>query len=139
MLHHTAKHTETPMTLHYNRTRERDKRRSLRNNTSGAESKLWWRLRGKQLGTKFRRQHSIDSYIVDFYAPSCKLAIEVDGDSHFTAQAVEYDLQRTAHLERFGIEVIRFTNAEVLENIEAVLDAISQAVKRRNHPQTPPC
>jgi very-short-patch-repair endonuclease len=126
------------MTLHYNRTPEREKRRSLRNAASAAESKLWWRLRGKQLGAKFRRQHSIDAYIVDFYAPSCKLAVEVDGDSHFTAQAVGYDAQRTAHLARFGIEVLRFANTEVFENIEAVLEAIAQAVKPRNHPQTPP-
>ena len=138
MLHEATKPTGTSMTLHYNRASEREKRRSLRNAPSVTENKLWWRLRGKQLGAKFRRQQSIDAYIVDFYAPCCKLAVEVDGDSHFTAQAAEYDAQRTAHLASFGIEVLRFTNTEVLENIEAVLEAIAEAIRRRNHPQTPP-
>ena len=122
------------MTLHFNRSDERQKRRTLRNDPSEAERKLWWHLRGKQIGAKFRRQYSVDSYVIDFYAPSCKLAVEIDGDSHFTPQGLRHDRERTAHLARFGIQVIRFTNLEVFENIEAVLEAIAQAVRRTNLP-----
>ena len=122
------------MTLHFNRSAQREKRRALRSNASEAERKLWWYLRGKQVGAKFRRQYSVDCYVIDFYAPSCKLAVEIDGDSHFSPQGVEHDRERTAHLARFGIEVIRFTNAEVRENIEAVIQAITQAIRRTNLP-----
>ena len=118
------------MTLHYNRATEREKRRSLRNDASEAERKLWRYIRSKQVGVKFRRQYSVDAYVIDFYAPCCKLAVEIDGDPHFTPQGVQHDRERTAHLARFGIEVIRFTNSEVFENIEAVVEAITQAVGR---------
>lgn len=77
------------MTLHFNRQSERDKRRALRSDASAAEKKLWQRLRAGQLGAKFRRQYSVDAYVLDFYAPRSKLAVEVDGDSHFTADALQ--------------------------------------------------
>jgi very-short-patch-repair endonuclease len=89
---------------------------------------------------RFRRQYSVDAYILDFYAPRSKLAIEVDGDSHFTAAAIQYDRERTTYLNRFGIEVLRFTNLDIANNIEGVLSAIEAAVKRRNStsPLPPP-
>jgi len=119
------------MALHFNRGSERDKRKALRSNASDAEQRLWRHLRAKQLGTKFRRQYSIDAYVLDFYAPRLKLAIEVDGDSHFTAEAMKYDRERTTYMNQFGIEVLRFTNLEIFENIEGVLDTIERAVKGR--------
>jgi very-short-patch-repair endonuclease len=119
------------VTLHFNRRSERDKRKALRSNASNAEQRLWQHLSAKQLGAKFRRQYSVDAYVLDFYAPRSKLAIEVDGDSHFTADAVQYDEERTAYIKQFGIEVLRFTNLEIFENIEGVLDNIEAAVKRR--------
>ena len=119
------------MTLHFNRRSERYKRKALRSNASDAEQRLWQHLRAKQLGTKFRRQYSVDAYVLDFYAPQSKLAIEVDGDSHFTADAMQYDEERTAYLKQFGIEVLRFTNLEIFENIEGVLDIIERTVKGR--------
>jgi len=125
---------ERVMTFHFNRSGERQKRRMLRNNATEAERKLWWSLRSKQIGAKFRRQYSVDSYVLDFYAPSCKLAVEIDGDSHFSPQGLQYDQERTAHLASFGIEVIRFTNTQVFENIEAVVESIAQAVRRTNLP-----
>ncbi len=105
-----------------------------------AEHRLWQRLRGQQLGTKFRRQYSVDAYVLDFYAPRSKLAIEVDGDSHFTAAAIRYDHERTNYLKGFGIEVVRFTNLDIAENIEGVLSIIAAAVKRRTStsPLPPP-
>jgi very-short-patch-repair endonuclease len=119
------------LTQHFNRHSERDKRRALRSDATGAEQRLWEHLRSKQLNAKFRRQYSVDAYVLDFYAPRAKLAIEIDGDSHFTSEAMEYDQARTTHLKRFGIEVLRFTNLEIFENIEAVLAAIDAAVKRK--------
>ena len=79
------------MTLHFNRGSQRAKRKALRRNASDAEQRLWQHLRGKQLGTRFRRQYSVDVYVLDFYGPRSKLAIEVDGDSHFTAAAIRDD------------------------------------------------
>src|SRR5262249_45029120 len=90
--------------------RERQRRKALRRNASQAEQRLWEHLRGNQLGIKFRRQYSVDAYVLDFYAPHAKLAIEVDGDSHFTGTAPQYDHERTNYLNSFGIDVLRFTN-----------------------------
>jgi very-short-patch-repair endonuclease len=112
------------LTLHFNRGSQREKRKALRRNATDAEQTLWQHLRGKQLGMKFRRQYSVDAYGLDFYAPRSKLAIEVDGDSHFSAAAMAYDQGRTADLQRFGIEVLRFTNVEIRENLDGVLTRI---------------
>jgi very-short-patch-repair endonuclease len=117
------------MTQHFNRRSERAKRKALRHNATGAEQRLWQHLRAQQIGAKFRRQYSVDAYVLDFYAPRVKLAIEVDGDSHFTSEAIEHDRERTTCLNRFGIEVLRFTNLEILENIEGVLARIDEAIK----------
>lgn len=76
----------------------------LRNNLKPAEAKLWTYLQRKQLdGRKFRRQHSIGNYIVDFYCPSERLAIELDGQGHYTPAGQEYDTERTMFLNQFGI------------------------------------
>jgi very-short-patch-repair endonuclease len=88
-------------------------------------------LRRAQLGAKFRRQYSVDVYVLDFYASRLKLAIEVDGDSHYTADAIAYDRKRTAYLNRFGIDVLRFTNLEITENLDGVLESIRGAVNQR--------
>ena len=119
------------LTLHFNRTAERGRRKALRRNLTDAEQRLWRYLRNQQLGIKCRRQYSVDGYVVDFYAPRAKLAIEVDGDSHFTPQALEYDQRRTDALGRFGIEVLRFTNADIFENIDGVWETIFAALHRR--------
>ncbi len=119
------------MTQHFNRGSERDKRKTLRSNATEAEQRLWQHLRAQQLGAKFRRQYSVDTYVLDFYAPRLKLGIEVDGDSHFTPGAIEYDQERTAHLQRFGMDVLRFTNREVIQNVDGVLAAIEEAIKKR--------
>ena len=84
------------MTELYNKTSEKEKRRSLRNNMPPAEKIVWEKLRNRQIeGCKFRRQYSIDRFVIDFYAPELKLAIEIDGDSHFQdgAQVYDYELQ----------------------------------------------
>jgi formamidopyrimidine-DNA glycosylase len=106
--------------------------RELREATTDAEKKLWRRIRSRQLlGTKFRRQHPIGDYIVDFYCDEARLAIELDGGQH--ASSSDYDSARTEELERRGIRVLRFWNNEVLRNLDGVLLRIAEAV----HPPSP--
>jgi very-short-patch-repair endonuclease len=92
-------------------------------------------------GFKFRRQYSIDQYIIDFYCPRLKLAIEVDGDSHFEPGAEEYDKIRQAHIETFGIRFLRFTNADVYHGLDGVLhvifNSIEVLVKSKQPPHNP--
>lgn len=88
------------------------------------EIKLWQYLRNEQLGVKFRRQHGIGEYIADFYCPKLKLVIEIDGESHFHDNAIEYDNIRTNFFKSLGIEVIRFNNKEIMTNIEGVCENI---------------
>ena len=80
---------------------------------------LWNRIKNKQvLNIKFRRQYSIGNYIVDFYSPELKLAIELDGNSHFTDEAIKNDIQRTKYIESIGIKIVRYFNNDILNNIE---------------------
>jgi len=103
-------------------------RRILRNEPTPFEMKVWSFLKNKQLDVKFRRQHSIENYIVDFYCSEKKIAVEIDGDSHFSEVAIEYDKKRSDILKKHDICVIRFTNREVVENIEWVVEEIKKAV-----------
>jgi len=92
-----------------------------------AEVLLWAYLKNKHLGSyKFRRQYSVRNYVVDFYCVKIKLAIEVDGDSHFRKRTVAYDKNRQKEIESFGIKVIRFTNKEIYENIDEVIEKIKE-------------
>ena len=110
------------MTRHHNRPTEKTVRRELRNNMPKAEVVLWSRLKDRQLlGYKFRRQLSVGPYILDFYCPALKLAIEVDGDSHFHDGVRQYDTRRQASIELLGIKILRFLNTEIYENMESVL------------------
>ena len=115
----------------YNRIETKAKRRDLRKNMTKAESVLWRKIKGKQLfGIKFRRQFSIGKYIVDFYCPRYKLAIEVDGDSHYwNEEAKVYDRQRQTYIESFGIRFLRFPNAEIYQNMDGVLLAIEKKIE----------
>lgn len=105
-------------------------RKTLRNNMPQPERKLWFYIRRKQLGVKFRRQHSIGKYIVDFFCCELKLAIELDGNSHFSEQVQAYDHQRTRDLNKLEIKVLRFTNNEVNQNLEEVLVKIKNSIPR---------
>jgi very-short-patch-repair endonuclease len=97
--------------------------RDLRKGQTDAESLLWHLLRGRNLlGFKFRRQHPIDRYILDFFCPEASLAIELDGGQH--GAQIAYDSKRTQHLERRGIKVLRFWNNEVLTETEVVMSEI---------------
>jgi len=96
-----------------------EKCRDLRKNQTEAEKKLWTMLRNRQIeGVKFRRQFAISNYIVDFYCPELKFGVEVDGGEHHKAEYLKRDLIRTRQLARHDIEIIRFSNNEVLNHIE---------------------
>jgi very-short-patch-repair endonuclease len=102
-----------------------EKARFLKKVQTEAESELWKYLRNKKLsGFKFRRQHPICCYIVDFYCDTCKLVVEVDGEIHKRFDNPEYDKIRTEDLNNLGLKVIRFKNKEVMESIDKVLEEI---------------
>jgi very-short-patch-repair endonuclease len=102
-----------------------------------AERRLWSKLRNSQLnGEKFRRQHPLGPYVLDFFCERTNLAVEVDGGQH--AEQAEADLARTRWLESKGCRVIRFWNNEVLSNTEEVLEAIRLALNASPHPTLSP-
>lgn len=109
-----------------NKSEWRWMRRKLRHSLTPAEASLWRALKGRQVyGLKFRRQHSVGPYILDFYCPELKLAIELDGESH--AMREEYDERRTDYLFRMaGITVLRFENRVVFENLEQIIAEIGE-------------
>ena len=118
------------MTEVFNRSLHKRKRQALRNGMPPAEKLLWARLRRRQIeGVKFRRQYGVGRYVVDFYSAELKLAIEVDGESHLGAEAQAYDAQRQAFIESFGIRFLRFTNQEVYDDLDAVVEAIALKVQ----------
>ena len=89
---------------------------------TATELLLWSRLRAKQFeGLKFRRQHGVGPYIVDFYCPERRIVIEVDGDTHAEADQVVRDKERDLYLASLGLEVVRYTNGDVVDNLEGVL------------------
>lgn len=97
---------------------------ALRENMTDAEKKLWERLNKSQLGVRFKAQHPIDIFIVDFYCHKHKLVVEVDGLIHLSKN--EYDEGRTAELERLDLKLIRFTNHDVLNNVDKVVEEIKK-------------
>jgi very-short-patch-repair endonuclease len=108
----------------------KDNRRTLRKNLTTAEAFLWNHLKTKKLdGRKFRRQHGIKQYIIDFYCAEESLIIELDGEVHNNPKAKEYDTKRTAVLNALGLKVIRFENKMVFENLPSVLMEIRDNFK----------
>ena len=106
------------------------RRRVLRNKMPKAEIILWSKLKGKQLkGIKFRRQHSIGKYILDFYCPEYRIAIELDGQSHENSEL--HDHARQKFIENFNIKVLRFNNFDVYRNLNLILEAILGAIPPR--------
>ena len=116
----------------FNRPEYKQRRQELRNNMTEPEKRLWSVLRNKQLGVKFRRQHGIGHYIADFYSPEIRLVIELDGDSHFHQDAIQYDALRDEYMRALGIVVIRLLNQDVMCNFDAVLSYIhAQIIDRK--------
>jgi very-short-patch-repair endonuclease len=103
---------------------------ALRANATDVERILWSLLRGKQLGAlRFRRQQPIGPYVVDFFCPSARLVVELDGGQHGTDAALAYDAARTRFLAGRGYRVLRFWNDEVLTDRDRVLEAIYRAIQ----------
>jgi very-short-patch-repair endonuclease len=106
------------------------KARYLRKEKTKAEEILWQKLRNSNLGIKFRRQHPLDKYILDFYAPAIKLAIEIDGVSHIIPENKDYDQERTQYLESKNISVVRFWNSQIEKDLENTLNEIKAKIAR---------
>ena len=124
--------------LHNNRLLK-EKRKYLRNNATKAEKELWNLLKGAALdGRKFRRQHSFGGYIPDFYCPSERLCIELDGEDHFTEQGKKHDEKRSQFLNDNFIKVIRFESGLIFHAPEEILFTIKTNFKSefRNLPSS---
>lgn len=110
-------------------------RRELRSSQTDAEKFLWSRLRSEQvLGLRFFRQYSVGSYILDFYCPMKKLAIEIDGGQHNEEVGIKADQKRTDFLAEKGLRVLRFWNNDILTNIQSVMERIYQEITPPNLP-----
>ncbi|MEG2358674.1 endonuclease domain-containing protein [Acinetobacter sp.] len=97
--------------------------KTMRHTATDAENLMWKLIRAKRfMNLKFRRQHVIAPYIVDFYCHEISLVIELDGSQHGTDDAIEYDAERTKFLEALGFRVVRYWNHEVLQNMNVVLE-----------------
>ncbi len=113
----------------FNRPSTRPKRKNLRKSQTEAETALWQRLRDKEfMEYKFYRQYGIGEYTADFHCPQQRLVIEIDGSQHYTDDGREYDESREKYMNSLGIKTIRFSNLDVLQNIEGVLSEIAKAL-----------
>ena len=123
------------MTKIFNRYNRRSIRKNLRNKLTFYEIILWSKLKNRQINNrKFRRQHGIGNYIVDFFCPELKLVIEVDGANHsFDEKSEQYDTERKKYIESQGIKVIRFGNNEIKDNLIGVLEVVYKETSA-NHP-----
>jgi very-short-patch-repair endonuclease len=118
------------MTQNFNKSTEKEKRRQLRKDQTYCEKIVWLYLRDrKTLGYKFRRQYSVDKYVIDFYCPELKLAVEIDGSIHDQPDQKEYDARRQEHIEKFAIIFVRITNEELLGNPNMAFKRIEDAIK----------
>jgi len=115
----------------------KDRRVQLRKNQTEPEKKLWRGIRSSQLGVKFRRQHGIGNYIVDFYCSELSFVVELDGNSHFSEQALMYDQSRDHYFNQLGLKVVRFTNKEVMNNYEGVIVTLLGMIKNQPPPSLP--
>jgi very-short-patch-repair endonuclease len=100
------------------------RRRELRNNPTQEEFLLWSRLKNSQTGFKFRRQHSIGGYIVDFYCALKRVVVEIDGSQHSQKENLEYDRMRSKYFKGLNVKVLRFTNEEINNKMNEVIQNI---------------
>jgi len=121
-LKNSGMHNYAPPTIFKNAAR-------LRDTMTETEKLLWEKLKLKPLGFKFRRQHPINLYILDFYCHNLKLSIEIDGGYHLTKEQKVKDNERTKILNELGIKEIRFTNKDVVDDIENVILKIYQELR----------
>lgn len=115
----------------FNHPQNLENRRASRKQPTEPERRLWRVIRGGQLGVKFRRQHGIGPYIADFYCAELKLVVEIDGDSHFQPKARADDQIRDGFMRANEIEVIRFSNHDIMQKLEAAAERLFQVVQSR--------
>jgi very-short-patch-repair endonuclease len=106
------------------------RRRQLRKSQTEAENILWQEIRNKNLGFRFVRQFSVRGYVMDFYCPKARLAIELEGKIHKKPDVKKYDKYRTSYLEAFGIKVLRINNEEIINNLKLVSNRICFAASK---------
>ena len=112
--------------------------RQLRRNQTDAERKLWSILRNRQLaGAKFRRQFSIGRYILDFYSPEHKFSVEADGGQHYEDEGRRKDHLRAEELSRLGVQILRFSDRDILNNVEGVCEVIQENIEKRTAGPSP--
>ncbi len=120
------------MTKVFNIKKNEKLRKKLRKNQTKAEEVLWRKIKNKQInGCKFRRQFGIEKYVIDFYCPKLKLAIEIDGDSHFYGKQLKNDANREKEIEQYGVKILRFMNVDVRDNLKNVLNVIWEECERK--------
>ncbi len=105
--------------------------RELRQDQTQAEEVLWQALRNRRVRHKIRRQHPLGRFIIDFYCHQAALCIEIDGDAHSEASQRAYDIARTQYLEDHGYRIVRFTNRDIQQNLQAVIDEICRTIDLR--------
>jgi len=121
------------MDFRFNSPKLKDRRRELRKNHTESEKLLWEQLRNKRCnGLKFWRQYSVGGYILDFYCPQYRLAIELDGVQHAKPEHRSYDEERTRYLESHNVRVLRFWNNEVKNYLESVLQKIYETTSEQS-------
>ena len=126
------------MTRIFNRHIDKEKRQYLRNHAPKAECILWTHLRRRQIeGIKFRRQYGVERFVIDFYSPEIRLAIEIDGPTHLGPEAKDCDDYRQQFIESLDIQFLRFTNQAVYERLDAVLDVIREKAIALKQSPTP--
>ncbi|MCD4818145.1 MAG: endonuclease domain-containing protein [Candidatus Cloacimonetes bacterium] len=126
------------MTEIFNKKSEKSKRINLRKNMTQYEKILWEKIRNKQISNlRFRRQYSIDKYVVDFFCPQLKLAIKIDGKVHLKNHSKQYDDVRQNEIESLGINFLRFSNSLIRNDIYSVIETIKD-FKKRNNPSNSP-
>lgn len=119
------KYNQNMNRITYNKPELKQRRRKFRQDQTDAEKLLWSKIRNRQLnGLKFLRQYSVGDYVLDFYCPKVRLAVELDGSQHIEDKSQIYDEQRTKFLEQKGIQVVRFWNNEVINNLNGVLEKV---------------
>ena len=112
------------------RVQKVERSRDLRKQSTMQESALWNHLKNYQIhNVKFRRQHPIGPYILDFYCAKFKLAIELDGHTHFTESGIAHDTIRNAYLKAQGINTVRYTNSEISTNLDGVISNLSMIIE----------
>ncbi|MBK9154196.1 MAG: endonuclease domain-containing protein [Chloracidobacterium sp.] len=125
--------------MHFkNKPENKEFRKKLRKTLTPAEAALWNVLKGSKLdGRKFRRQHGIGNYVLDFYCPEEKLCIELDGHDHMLLPGGAHDSERTRYLRHFGIRTIRFENDIVFNDLERMVEIIRSHFGWQDRGETP--